>query len=45
MSFLTSIMQVTSRQRQLPLDKMSMNTILTEIPEADECHAEAEDGA
>jgi len=45
MSFLTAIMQVTSREKILPLDDMSLETRVTFFKSAEEVHNYPENGA
>jgi dynein heavy chain len=45
MSFLTAIMQKTSREKILPLDNMSLQTNVTFFKSAEEVTAPAENGA
>ena len=45
MSFLTAIMQVTSRQHQLPLDDMCLKTDVLNIKDPEEIGEAAEVGA
>ena len=45
MSFLTAIMQKTSREKILPLDNMSLQTNMTFFKSAEEVTAPAENGA
>lgn len=45
MSFLTAIMQITSREKILPLDSMSLQTNVTLFKGAEEVPAPAENGA
>ena len=45
MSFLTAIMQKTSRDKILPLDNMSLQKNITFIKSAEEVTAPAENGA
>lgn len=45
MSFLTAIMQITSREKILPLDSMSLQTNITLFKGPEEVPAPAENGA
>lgn len=45
MSFLTAIMQTTSRQKILPLDNMALETRVTLLKSAEEVHGYPENGA
>jgi dynein heavy chain len=45
MSFLTAIMQTTSREKILPLDNMSLETRVTLLKSAEEVHGYPESGA
>jgi len=45
MSYLTAIMQVTSREKVLPLDNMSLQTNVTFFKSHEEVTASAENGA
>lgn len=45
MSFLTAIMQITSREKLLPLDNMTLETRITLIKAPEEVHNYPESGA
>lgn len=45
MSFLTAIMQITSREKFLPLDNMTLETRVTLLKTPEEVHNYPENGA